>query len=459
CPPWSRHRAWPLPRPRWTTPSACTRAACTARPPTAGRRSPCTTPRTPSPPCAPRTTCAGRYGSWPACTCAATTGTPARCRAPCTRAVARPPPCSATWARAAPCTRRTRCPRRRGRPDPADTRPPRARSRVPAPGPPSSHARRGPSTAGRPPAGSPAPQAVTRHPAGPAPPPAPHGTAPPPPPDDPRAAPQPPAPSHAPRPPPARPGPRSSHPRHEAAHPGARRPRTGTPALGLSGGTPPARPALQPRTAPGRPRHGTAPGRLPGPGGRRRRCPRRALSEGRHLVPVGAHRARVAVRLQAALEVAHVLHGAHRAHLRRLARRLHRELARLVEFAEAQAGGGQDDAAEQPAAGVGRGAQVQGAFCVLRGGPELLEVAVAVAELVGELRLVEAPRPVRHLVAGTGARQGAFRAHQRGGAGPHLAEHPVAAGLGRVQHRLDDRRDGTARALLGDPGQLHRLAP
>src|SRR5690606_28982340 len=110
----------------------------------------------------------------------------------------------------------------------------------------------------------PSPGAVGRKPAGPSRTPTTHGTEPPTTRDDPRETPRPRGPSAA-APPPG-PGPRSSHTRHEAAHHGAGRPQTGTPALGLSGGTPPARPALQPRTAPGRPRHGTAPGRLPGPG-------------------------------------------------------------------------------------------------------------------------------------------------------------------------------------------------
>src|SRR5690606_28551303 len=122
-----------------------------------------------------------------------------------------------------------------------------------------------------PPGGSPAPEAVTRHPAGPARTPATHGTGPPTTQDNPSAAPQPQGPSHdarpararAPathgtRPPttarddpgpapqpwgcraaPRRPGPHSSRARHRAAH-DTGRPPGGSPAPGAVGGGAPA---------------------------------------------------------------------------------------------------------------------------------------------------------------------------------------------------------------------------
>lgn len=49
---------------------------------------------------------------------------------------------------------------------------------------------------------------------------------------------------------------------------------------------------------------------------------------------------------------------------------------------------------------------------MLRRGPVLLQIPVAVAELVGELGLVEVLRPVRHLVPGAGGLQRAFRPRQ-----------------------------------------------
>ncbi len=120
--------------------------------------------------------------------------------------------------------------------------------------------------------------------------------------------------------------------------------------------------------------------------------------------------------------------------------------------------GGEDDPAEQPAAGEPRRPQLQRPFRVLGRRPELLQIPVAVAELVGQLGLVEEPRPVRHLVAGPRRVQRAFRADQRGRAGPYLPEHPVPARLGGVQQGLDGGRGGAAHALLGDPGELHGLA-
>ncbi|SCD78152.1 hypothetical protein GA0115246_105972 [Streptomyces sp. SolWspMP-sol7th] len=136
-------------------------------------------------------------------------------------------------------------------------------------------------------------------------------------------------------------------------------------------------------------------------------CPQTASSHSpllicRHPVPVPPDRARVAVRLQAALEVAYVLDRADRAHLARRLRGLRPVGAGRVEVAEAEAGRGEDDAAEEAAAGVAARAQLQGAFGVLRRGPVLLEVAVAVPELVGELGLVEEAGPAGNLVAGAG---------------------------------------------------------
>ncbi len=143
--------------------------------------------------------------------------------------------------------------------------------------------------------------------------------------------------------------------------------------------------------------------------------------------------------------------------LRGLARRLDGQRARLVEFAEAEPGRGEDDPAEEPAAGVGGRAELERAFGVLGGRPELLQIPVTVPELVGELCLVEERGPVRHVVPGPGRLQGALGPHERRRARPHLAEHAVRPGFGGVQQRLHDRRATGAGALLGDPGQLDGL--
>ncbi len=95
---------------------------------------------------------------------------------------------------------------------------------------------------------------------------------------------------------------------------------------------------------------------------------------------------------------------------------------------------------------------------MLCGGPVLLEVAVAVPELVGELGLVEVARPVRHLVAGAGGLQRPFRPRERGHARLGLAENAVTARLDGVQKGQDGVGRGGADALLGHPCQLYRLA-
>ena len=128
-----------------------------------------------------------------------------------------------------------------------------------------------------------------------------------------------------------------------------------------------------------------------------------------------------------------------------------------TRVAEAQAGGGEDDPAEQAAAGEGGRPELERALGVLGRGPELLEVAVAVAELVGELRLVEEPRPVRHLVTGLRRLQRPLGPYQRRRTGPYLPQHPVPACLGGVQQRLHGGRRVGAHTLLRDPGELHRL--
>ena len=102
---------------------------------------------------------------------------------------------------------------------------------------------------------------------------------------------------------------------------------------------------------------------------------------------------------------------------------------------------------------------MQGAFGVLGGRAELLEVPVAVPELVGELRLVEEPCPVRDLVGGPGRLQCALGPDQGGGAGPNLAQYAVPACLDGVQQRLYERRGVGPDALLGDPRELHGLPP
>ncbi len=101
------------------------------------------------------------------------------------------------------------------------------------------------------------------------------------------------------------------------------------------------------------------------PGGRP--SPTTALPPSRHPLPIAPDRRRVPVGLQAAFELLHVLHCASGPHLRGLPCGLRRQGARLVEFAEAEPGGGEDDPAEQPAAGIGRRPQLERALgCVAR---------------------------------------------------------------------------------------------
>src|SRR3954468_24197090 len=124
----------------------------------------------------------------------------------------------------------------------------------------------------------------------------------------------------------------------------------------------------------------------------------RPLPECRDLVPITPNRCRILVRLQPPLEVPHILPRPHRPHLRGLPRRLRRQRTGLVQFPQTQTRGGEDDPAEQPAPRIGGRTQLKRALRVLRRRPELLQIPVAVPELVRQLRLVEEPCPVRDLV-------------------------------------------------------------
>ncbi len=146
-------------------------------------------------------------------------------------------------------------------------------------------------------------------------------------------------------------------------------------------------------------------------------------------------------------------------HLGRLERRLRAQRARLLQLAQAEPRRRQHHPAEQPAAGEPGTPQLERALRVLCCRPELLEVTVAVRQLVGELRLVEEPRPVGRVVAGARRLQRPFRPRERGRARPYLGQYAVSARLRRVQQGLDDGRRVAADALLGDPGQLDGFPP